>query len=273
MPTLDGKLALVTGAGSGIGRATADALAMNGARVIVTDIDAARVDDVGRELGARCVLARRVDVADRAAMKQLADDVHATHGALDVLVNNAGVAVGGGVLDTSLDSWDWLLGINLMGVVHGCHFFAPAMVQRRAGHIVNVSSMFGYFAPPGVAAYVASKFGVLGLSLSMRAELEPHGIGVSAICPGMIATNIIHGSRIDGAMGAVRQKVADTFHKKGSPPSRVAAAIVDAVAKNRPIVPVAPEAWMTWGLMRLVPTLSVKLGARLQSAWASGQRA
>ncbi len=271
MSHLSGKLALVTGAGSGIGRATATALAMAGARVIVTDIDAARLDDIARELGDRCALARQVDVADRAAMKALADEVHALQPALDVLVNNAGVAVSGGILDTSLENWDWVMGINVMGVVHGCHFFAPAMAKQRRGHIVNVSSMFGYFAPPGVAAYVASKFAVLGLSLSMRGELAAHGVGVSAICPGMIATNIIHGSRMDGPADAMRAKVASTFHKKGAPPSKVAAAIIDAIAKDRPVVPVATEAWVTWGLMRLVPGLGVKLGTRLQEAWSNGR--
>ena len=196
MKKLDGKLALVTGAGSGIGRATANALAREGMRVVVCDVDQARVDDVARELGARCVLARKVDVADRAAMRAFADEVHAIEPALDVLVNNAGVAVGGGILDTTVENWDWLMGINLGGVFNGCHVFAPAMAAQRRGHIVNVSSMFGYFAPPGVMAYAASKFGVLGMSLSMRAELAEHGVGVSAICPGMIATNIIHGSRL-----------------------------------------------------------------------------
>src|SRR5690349_19980120 len=116
-------------------------------------------------------------------MKALADEV----GAIDVLVKIADVAVGGSILDLTIEVWDWLLKVNLLGVVHGCHFFAPAMAARRSGHIVNISSMFGYFAAPGVAAYVASKHAVLGLSMSMRAELSAHGVGVSAICPGMIA--------------------------------------------------------------------------------------
>jgi len=268
---IQGKLALVTGAGSGIGRATALAFAKQGARVIVTDIDAARVEEAKGELGSACLLAKRVDVADRAAMKAFADEVHALVPAVDVLVNNAGVAVGGGILDTTLENWDWLLGVNLMGVVHGCHFFVPKMVERRSGHVINVSSMFGDFAPPGVAAYVASKHAVLGLSMSMRAELAGSGIGVSAICPGMIATNIVKDSRLAAAQVGLRAKVVDTFSKRGAPPSKVADAIIQAVRKDRAVVPVAPEAWASWGIMRLAPTLAVRLGARIQNAWQSGK--
>jgi NAD(P)-dependent dehydrogenase (short-subunit alcohol dehydrogenase family) len=271
MSAMQGKLAVVTGAGSGIGRATALAFAKAGARVVVCDVDADRTADVAAELGDRCALSRAVDVGDRAAFTALAEAAHGI-GHVDVLVNNAGVAVGGGILDTSLADWDWLLRVNLMGVVHGCHLFAPKMAERGRGHIVNVSSMFGYFAPPGVVAYVASKFGVLGMSLSMRAELAPKGVGVSAICPGMIATNIIQGSRMYGQNATMREKVAATFARKGAPPSKVADAILEAVTKNRAVVPVAPEAWLAWGLTRLAPTIAPKLGARMQDAWASGKR-
>ena len=139
---LQDKLVVVTGAGSGIGRATAQAFAAEGARVAVCDVDQARLDTLAAELGARVVLARKVDVADRAQMAAFAGEVHAHDAAVDVVVNNAGVAVGASFLDTSLDDWDWLLGVNLRGVVHGCHFFAKPMVAAgRRGHVVNVSSL------------------------------------------------------------------------------------------------------------------------------------
>lgn len=262
---LDGKLVLVTGAGSGIGRATAAAFARKGARLVVCDVSAARLQEVADELGGQCAMSRVVDVGDRAAMTAFADEVHRL-GALDVLVNNAGVAVGGGILDTPLDSWDWLLRVNLHGVIHGCHLFAPRMVERRSGHIVNLSSIFGYFAPPSVIAYVTSKFAVLGMSMSMRAELAPFGVGVTAMCPGLIKTNIVEGSRIAGSLSPARDKVAGIFARRGSPPERVADAILSAVEHNRAVVPVAPEAWAMWGLVRLAPSLGTRIGQRLQGA-------
>ena len=123
------------------------------------------------ELGDRTLLVRKVDVSDRLAMRLFADEVHELAPAADVIVNNAGVAVGGTFLDTSLDDWDWLLGVNLRGVVHGCHFFIPKMVARgTGGHVVNISSILGIYPAPNVTAYVASKFAVRGLSLSLRAR-------------------------------------------------------------------------------------------------------
>src|SRR4051812_11263125 len=142
------KTVVVTGAGSGIGRATALAFAEQGARVAACDVDQARLDALAAELGARALVVRKVDVADRAQMSAFADAVHAQVPAADVIVNNAGVAVGGPFLETTLDDWDWLLGINLRGVVHGCHFFAPKMVARGGGQIVNISSIFGIYAAP-----------------------------------------------------------------------------------------------------------------------------
>jgi NADP-dependent 3-hydroxy acid dehydrogenase YdfG len=166
------RVVVVTGAGSGIGRSTALAFAREGARIVGCERDPARLDALRTELGDRALLIEKVDVADRAQMHAFADKVHALAPAADVVVNNAGVACSGTFLETSLDDWDWLLDINLKGVVHGCHFFAPKMVERgTGGQIINISSIFGIFAPPGVTAYVASKFAVRGFSLSLREEL------------------------------------------------------------------------------------------------------
>jgi len=161
-----GRLVVVTGAGSGIGRATAVAFAHGDTRVAICDVRADRIDEVARELGDRCVLAKQVDVSDRNQMEAFAGDVHALAPAADVVVNNAGVGLGGPFVETSLDNWDWVLGINLKGVVHGCHFFVPKMIERgRGGHVVNLSSLAGLHASPELVAYSATKFGVLGLSL------------------------------------------------------------------------------------------------------------
>nr|HEX4318625.1 SDR family NAD(P)-dependent oxidoreductase [Kofleriaceae bacterium] len=272
MTNLAGKIVVVTGAGSGIGRATAHAFANLGARVALCDVDRARVDAMRGELGERAVVASVVDVADRAQMQRFADDIHGHCDAVDVVVNNAGVAVGGTFLDTSLDDWDWLLGINLRGVVHGCHMFVPKMVARgQGGHVVNISSVFGLYAPPGVSAYVASKFAVLGMSKSLRAELAPHRIGVTAICPGMIATQIVGDGRMYGDAGAGQQKMAKTFAKRGLPPERVAAAIVDSVRTNPDVRPVGRDSWALYALTRLAPTATAKIGATIAKRMRANQ--
>jgi len=259
------RVVVITGAGSGIGRATALAFAKQGARIAACDIDQARLDELATELGDRALVVRKVDVSDRAQMKAFADAVHALAPAADVIVNNAGVALGGSFIDTSLDDWDWLLGVNLRGVVHGCHFFIPKMVERGAGgHVVNVSSILGIYPAPGVTAYVASKFAVRGLSQSLREELAPHGIGVTAICPGMIATAIVADGRMSGAVGKRKSKMVEMFHKRGAPPSKVAEAIVDAVQTNPAVRPVGNDARMIAALSWVAPRALAKLGARLQ---------
>jgi len=258
------KRVVITGAGSGIGRATALAFAAEGACVIACDVDQPRLDALAHELGDRAVLVRRVDVADRAQMAAFAAEVHALAPAVDVIVNNAGVAVGGSFLETTLDDWDWLLGINLRGVVHGCHFFIPKMVERGAGgHVVNISSILGIYPAPNVTAYVASKFAVLGLSQSLRAELAPHRIGVTAICPGLIATAIVDDGRIGGTLGSRRSKVSAAFRKNGARPELVARAIVDAVRTNPAVRTVGRDAAVIHALTRLAPGITTRLGTTL----------
>ncbi|MBK9035709.1 MAG: SDR family NAD(P)-dependent oxidoreductase [Myxococcales bacterium] len=252
---LDNALCVVTGAGSGIGRATAAALAARGARLVISDIDQARLDDVARELGAAVVLARVVDVGDRAQVAALAEACHAIQPGVDVLVNNAGVGQAGGVLDTSLDDWDFTLRVNLMGTVYGCHYFVPAMVARGRGHVVNVSSMLGFMPSPWVIAYQASKFAVLGLTLSMRSELAGSGVRATAICPGMINTAIVDDTRFSARNQGLRGPVAQSFSDRGWPPSRVADAIVGVLGTDTAVRPVGPEAWFAWGLTRLAPRL------------------
>jgi NADP-dependent 3-hydroxy acid dehydrogenase YdfG len=253
---------VVTGAGSGIGRATALAAAKTGARVAALDVNAERLAELKAELGDQALLVKQVDVADRAAMKAFADEVHAQVASVDVLVNNAGVSVGGTFLDTSLDDWDWLLGINLKGVVHGCHYFIPRMVDAKRGTVINIASIFGIHAPPGVSAYCASKFGVLGMSRSLRSELAPHGVGVTAICPGMIDTAIVANGRLSGRPATRRSAMVERF-KKGLPPAAVASAILDAVRTNPAVRTVGRDAWALHQLTRLLPTAAYSIGARV----------
>jgi len=262
---LQDRAVVVTGAGSGIGRATALAFAKEGARIAACDVDNARLETLRGELGDRALLVRKVDVSSRSEMRSFADAVHALVPAADVVVNNAGVGLGGTFLDTSLDDWDWLLGVNLRGVVHGCHFFIPKMVDRGAGgHVVNISSILGIYPAPNVTAYVASKFAVRGLSQSLREELAPHKIGVTAICPGMIATSIVADGRMSGSAGKRKSKVVDTFRDRGAPPTKVADAILDAVRTNPAVRPVGTDAMVIATLQRVAPRALAKLGGAIQ---------
>lgn len=256
MKTLRDKVVLVTGAASGIGRATANAFAREHAKLVLCDKDEAGLQEVEREVAPQVdhVEWRRLDVASKDEVRAFADDVHARFDAVDVLVNNAGVGQSGGMLDTSLEDWAWVIGVNLWGVIHGCHFFVPKMVERkRGGHVVNVSSVFGFFAPPGSIGYSTSKFGVFGLSESLRGELRPHGVGVSTICPGMINTNIVKTGRYTEKTAERREGVVKMFEQRGHSPDVVARAILSAVKRNRAVVPAAPEAWAAWYAKRLAP--------------------
>ena len=266
------RLALVTGAGSGIGRATAVRFAELGARVIASDVNAAGLESLREELGSKCVHTAVVDVGDRAAMRAFAEDVHLRFGTLDILVNNAGVGLSGGLLDTSLDDWDWVLRVNVMGVVHGCHFFVPEMVKAGRGAVVNISSVLGFFPAAKVVGYVASKFAVLGLTESMRAELAPKGLRISAVCPGVIDTAIIQSTRFAGKADPerARSRTQATFKKRGYPPSRVAEAIVEAIEKDVAVLPVSPEAWAMHFVTRFAPG-AVPLLGRLSSRGATGK--
>jgi NAD(P)-dependent dehydrogenase (short-subunit alcohol dehydrogenase family) len=279
---LHGKTALVTGAASGIGRATALALARAGADLVLGDLNEvglAETAEAIRGLG-RQVVSHRLDVADREAMRAFAADVGRHCGAVDLLVNNAGVGVGGDFLDTPLEDWDWVISINLMGVVHGCHFLVPPMVARgRGGHVVNIASAAGLVATRELPAYSATKFAVVGLSEALRAELRPHGIGVTAVCPGLIDTPITTSSRMRGraATSEYRSNLVELYRRRAYPPERVAENILRAIAKNRGIAPITPEAWVLYVLKRLSPRLTDAVGraatARVEREIAARQRA
>lgn len=268
---LRGRVALVTGAARGIGRATALALADAGAQLIISDVNAAALDELAKTLRerGRLLLAQTVDVSSRSAMADFAQAVHAQVPAVDVLVNNAGVGLSGGIQSTTLDDWGWVLGVNLWGVIHGCHYFVPKMIEQAKlggapGHVVNVSSAFGYYGGSRTIGYCTSKFAVFGLSESLRNELAPHGIGVSVICPGVIDTDIISTTRISAEPGRsadrMRERVQKMYKRRNYPPEGVAEAIVQAVRCRRAVVPVTAEAWLLWFTSRVSAKLSHRFG-------------
>lgn len=251
---LEGALAVVTGAGHGIGRATALALANAGARVMVADIDGKAAEKVAAEVmeGGGEAHSFAVDVADRAAIAALATTICDEHGPVDVLVNNAGVGMSARFTDMTAADWDWIRSINLDGVVNGCATFGPGMLERGRGHVVNLASGLAYTPRATEPAYVATKAAVLALSRSLRADWRTRGVGVSAICPGVIDTGIITRTRFLGARAGSRTQIERLF-RRGHSPDRVADAVLDAIRRDRAVVPVGWEARLGWWFSRFGP--------------------
>ncbi|MBK6014940.1 SDR family oxidoreductase [Streptomyces sp. MBT53] len=256
-----GQLVLVTGAGSGIGRATAFAFAEAGARVVAVDRDAesaARTAELARLIGAPEAWAETVDVSDGPAMEKLAAKVAGEYGVVDVLVNNAGIGLSGSFFDTTPEDWKKVLDVNLWGVIHGCRLFGKQMAERgQGGHIVNTASAAAFQPSRTLPAYSTSKAAVLMLSECLRAELSGQGIGVSAICPGLVNTNITstaHFAGVDADEEKRRQKrSARLYGMRNYPPEKVADAILRAVVRDQAVVPVTPEARGAHLMSRFAP--------------------
>ncbi|MCB5178036.1 SDR family oxidoreductase [Streptomyces antimicrobicus] len=256
-----GQLVLVTGAASGIGRATAFAFAEAGARVVAVDRDAAgaaRTAEMARLIGAPQAWGACVDVSDEQAMEKLAAQVAAEYGVVDVLVNNAGIGLSGSFLDTTSEDWKKVLDVNLWGVIHGCRIFGRQMAERgQGGHIVNTASAAAYLPSKTLPAYSTSKAAVLMLSECLRAELASKSIGVSAICPGIVNTNITATARFAGVDEAEekrrQERSSRLYGLRNFPPEKVAEAIVEAVVHNRAVVPVTPEAKGARWISRFAP--------------------
>ncbi|MFH9815789.1 SDR family oxidoreductase [Streptomyces sp. NPDC017230] len=245
-----GQLVLVTGAGHGIGRATAFAFAEAGARVVAVDRDAESADrtaELSRLIGAPTAWAETVDVSDERAMEKLAAKVAAEYGVVDILVNNAGIGMSGSFFDTAPEDWNEVLDVNLWGVIHGCRLLGRQMTERgQGGHIVNIASAAAYQPSRALPAYSTSKAAVLMLTECLRAELAGQGIGVTAICPGLVNTDITSTARFAGVDAdeekRLRRRTARLYGLRGYPPERVADAVLEAVVRNRAVVPVTPEA-------------------------------
>lgn len=281
MKSFHDKVAAITGAGSGIGRALALNLARQGCELALSDVNelglAETVEQVRRfEVK---VSHQRVDVADFEAVCQWADQVMIDHGRVNLIFNNAGVAHGGSVEGNALDDYHWIMNINFWGVVHGTKAFLPYLKASGAGHVVNVSSVFGLFAQPGMSAYNATKYAVRGFSESLRQELDIANCGVSASCvhPGGIRTNIAHNARMNDSLAEVtgqdagqsRQLFNDLLLRTS--PEKAAAAILHGVQRNQRRILIGLDANGVDLMMRGMPSLyqrMVVLSMRLAARFA-----
>lgn len=250
-----GAHAVVTGAGSGIGRAFARELARRESRVVCADIDLAAAEETAAAIkgqGGEAV-AIVCDVANPDDVSELAVAARSWFGRdPDLVVNNAGIGAGGRVVgDSPLDDWRRTLGVNLWGVIHGCHEFLPAMREARAGGVINVASAAGFTAAPRMAAYNVSKAGVVSLSETLAAELSGTGVAVTVLCPTFVRTAIFGGDLIDPAAGRLARQLSGFI---GFSAERVARTTLDAHDRGRLYVVPQPDAQLLWHAKRLLPT-------------------
>jgi NAD(P)-dependent dehydrogenase (short-subunit alcohol dehydrogenase family) len=273
MKDFKGRVAAITGAGSGIGRALANDLARRGTHLALSDID-----DTGlAETVSQCegfgvkITSQHLDVADRAAVYAWADQVVADHGEVNLVVNNAGVALGATIESMSYEDFEWLMSINFWGVVYGTKAFLPHLKASGEGHIVNLSSVFGLISVPSQSAYNAAKFAVRGFTDSLRMELEIEGapVSVTTIHPGGIKTNIAKNARMDGSVtemaGDPEKARLDMERVFITSPQKAARQILAAVQRDRRRALIGPDA-------KVIDFISRLPAALYQSALAKGAR-
>ena len=255
MRTLDGKVVVITGAGSGIGRALASACAARGARLALSDVDEEGLAATTRALpaGSREVRSDRLDVADREAFAQYATQVADHFGVVHVVINNAGVALAGDFADLTYADMEWILGVNFWGVVHGTHEFLPHLIASGGGHLVNISSLFGLVSMPGQSLYNATKYAVRGMSEAIREELliAGHPVGMTVVHPGGIRTAIARNARVSSRESA--EETARTFDEKLArmTPERAAEVILRGVLRNKARVLVGVDAHLVHQVARV----------------------
>jgi len=256
------KIAIITGAASGIGRALGVELALRGAIVVMADVQTKMLEEVVESItqDGYKVKAVTLDVTDFEAVKALVSDTVAKYGRLDYIFNNAGIAIAGEVRDCSIDDWRNVLDVNLYGVINGVAAAYPLMVKQGFGHIINTASIAGLTLFPNSASYVASKYGVVGLSNALRIEGADLGVDVSVVCPGYIKTPIFHTNKM---IKINREKIIKSLPERfGITPEECALVILRGVERNKAIIVVTGFAKILWLLYRIHPGLILRMMRR-----------
>jgi NAD(P)-dependent dehydrogenase (short-subunit alcohol dehydrogenase family) len=255
MRTIKNTVAVVTGAGSGIGRALAQSLAAQGARLALADVNSKGLEETHKLLGSAEAKTYSVDVSKASAVEAFARDVERDFGGTALLVNNAGVALQGSFMEISLDDMEWLMGINFWGVVYGCRFFLPLLQKAPEAHLVNISSVFGMIGPPGQAAYCSAKFAVRGFTEVLRQELRLTNVKVTCVHPGGIRTRIAENARTGaGADTTLTAQMRDRFAQVArTSPEKAASVIMNGILRNKPRVLIGSDAVQVDVLQRLFP--------------------
>jgi NAD(P)-dependent dehydrogenase (short-subunit alcohol dehydrogenase family) len=264
------RIAIVTGGASGIGRAIATALVARGDTVVVTDINLPGAEAVANRLNSLDrgrAIAAALDVTDAAAVADLYKGVKAEHGSLDLVFNNAGIAIGGLAEELTLDHWNRAINVNLKGVVHGVQAAYPIMLEQRSGHIVNTASLAGLVPMPMGIPYTATKHAVVGLSLGLRAEAAGRGVKVSALCPGFVDTPLLRNVNPDLPTTPLSGDGTDDIPQPGGfySPERLAMDVMRGIDRNKALIVAPASGRVVWRLMRINPKLVIQ-GARLAAA-------
>ena len=257
MKTFEGKVALVTGAASGLGRALCLAAAAEGATVIAVDINGDGAGETAaaiEEQGFSCT-ARQADVSSRQDMESLAASVLSEFGHVDILVGTAGVGVGGRVEMLKLEDWELAVGVNLWGNIHGVHYFLPRMIERGEGHIVAVSSIGGLVPLPGNCPYATAKFALVGMFESLRFDLAKYGIGVTTVCPGAMRTGFFEHLKVraDERDQKMIRYMRWIWERLSMAPDRAAGKVMEGIKRNRPLLLIGKEAHVAYTIRRLFP--------------------